>query len=65
MEKNINPNLDAGIVLNNAHSIINKFETQGDEFAENFLTLVHGNKYSDVSVTDSNISNNAQFIVNL
>lgn len=65
MEKIIRQNLDDGIVLNNAHSIVKKFETQGNDFEENFFTLVQGNKYTRVDVTDSNISNNARFIVDL
>lgn len=61
----VRSNVNECILLNNAHVIVDKFESQKEDYAETFLTMVQGNNYSDVDITDSNISNNAHFIVGL
>lgn len=60
-----NTSMDNNIQLNNARSVVERLEAQKGEFVENFLTMVQGNTYSDVSVSESNIVNNAKFIVDL
>jgi len=54
-----------GMSLNNAKEVLNKFKSAKDDYEENFLTLVQGNTNSGVDVTESNIRNNSQFIVDL
>lgn len=60
-----NTSMDNNIQLNNARSVVERLEAQKGEFVENFLTMLQGNTYSDVSVSESNIVNNAKFIVDL
>lgn len=51
--------------LNNAGEILDKLQAHGSESSLRFLTMVQGNTYSDVKITDSNIKNNSRFIVDL
>lgn len=60
-----NTSMDDNIQFNNARSVVERLEAQKGEFVENFLTKVQGNTYSDVSISESNIVNNAKFIVDL
>lgn len=58
-------NTENHIIFNNANALINKLKAQGTDYEESFLTMVQGNSFSDVEISEPNIHNNAQFIVDL
>lgn len=53
------------IELNNAKTVLDNVKSNQDSIPIHFLTLVQGNKFGGVDITDSNIENNARFIVDL
>ena len=53
------------IKLNNAQDVLNFFSADNTVAQEGFLTMVQGNAYSDVEITENNIKNNSNFIVSI
>lgn len=58
-------NTESHIVFNNADAVIDKLKFQGTDYEESFLTMVQGNSYGGVEISESNIHNNSHFIVEL
>lgn len=66
MAENTKSNVGSPIELNNADFLVDKFASkQKGVYNDKFLTMLQGNTYSDVDITDSNIRNNSHFITNL
>ncbi len=53
------------IELNNAKTVLDNVKSNQDSIPVRFLTLVQGNKFGGVDISDSNIENNSRFIVDL
>lgn len=53
------------INLNNANTVLERLQSKEKGFQERFLTMVQGNTFGGVDITDSNIRNNSQFIIDL
>ena len=53
------------IEFNNGKAVVDKFESQGTDYEETFLTMMRSNSFSGVEVSDENILKNSEFIVNL
>ena len=53
------------IELNNAKAVLDSVTSNQDSIPVCFLTLVQGNKFGGINITDSNIENNSRFIVDL
>lgn len=64
MSKSIKDNENA-IELNNAKTVLDNVTSNQDSIPVRFLTLVQGNKFGGINITDSNIENNSRFIVDL
>lgn len=58
-------NTENNIIFNNANALIDKLKAQGTDYDESFLTMVQGNSFNGVETSESNIHNNARFIVDL
>lgn len=65
MEKELDATIEGKITLNNGKTIIDKFKSQETDYEDTFLTMVQGNSFGGVEISDENIHNNSQFIVNL
>lgn len=65
MKKNVETNIENQITLNNANTVIDKFKSQGTDYEDSFLTMVQGNSFGGVDISESNIRNNSNFIVGL
>lgn len=65
MKKNVETNIENQITLNNANTVISKFKSQGTDYEDSFLTMVQGNSFGGVDISESNIRNNSNFIVDL
>lgn len=52
------------LMLNNAHLVLEKLSGETTS-QEKFLTMIQGNSFGGVDITDSSIKNNSDFIVNL
>jgi len=55
---------NVSLVLNNAQLVLEKLSGEKTS-QEKFLTMVQGNSFGGVDITDSSIKNNSNFIVNL
>lgn len=53
------------ITFNNAKVIVDRLKSEGTDYEEKFLTMVQGNTFGGVDISESNIRNNSQFIVDL
>ncbi len=51
--------------FNNADSVIEELEAKDLDYKNGFLTMVQGNTFGGVNISDENIRNNSHFIVNL
>ena len=56
---------EKGIKLNNARTVLKALSMENIEPEESVLTMVQGNEYNHVEISDTNIKNNSQFIVSL
>ena len=65
MNNRVETHTKSNIELNNAKTVLDSLQSKENFSQELFLTMVQGNTYSDVDITDSNIKNNSHFIVNL
>lgn len=52
-------------IFNNAELLVEKYTSQSTDIDENFFTMVQGNTFGGVTISDSSIKNNARFIVDL
>lgn len=53
------------IELNNAQDVLDYFSSEDSVNTNGFLTMVQGNTYSDVEITDDNIKNNSSFVMSI
>lgn len=53
------------IKLNNVDAVIERLKSQESDYEESFLTMVQGNTFGGVEISESNICNNSRFIVDL
>ena len=53
------------IQLNNAEKVLKSFETKSQGFKETKHLICPKGSFGDVKITDANIQNNSQFIVDL
>lgn len=53
------------LAFNNARAVLDDLQSEREDCQEQFLTMVQGNAFSGVTITDSNIGNNSRFIVDL
>lgn len=53
------------IELNNAQGVLDYFSSEDSVNPNGFLTMVQGNTYSDVEITDDNIKNNSSFVMSI
>lgn len=65
MSNRLKTNEENFINLNNASIVLESLESQEKGFQERFLTMVQGNTFGGVDITDSNIKNNSRFIIDL
>lgn len=63
--KNGNYIIKRDIELNNAKTVLENAKANKNNFDGKFLTIVQGNSFSGVNITDSNIKNNSRFIIDL
>lgn len=65
MKQNINIPMEKEAYFNNADKVIKDLKEKAQSFDGKFFTMVQGNSFGGVSVSDSNIRNNSQFITDL
>lgn len=65
MEKELDATIENQIVFNNGKAVVDKFISQETDYEDTFLTMVQGNSFGGVEISDDNILNNSEFIVNL
>lgn len=65
MSNRLKTNEENFINLNNANIVLESLESQEKGLQEQFLTMVQGNTFGGVDITDSNIKNNSRFIIDL
>lgn len=53
------------ISLNNAAAVLEKLKSRDSDLEGDFLTMVQGNTFGGVDISESNIHNNSRFIVDL
>ena len=53
------------ISLNNAQKVLEVFSSGDVSAYEDFLTMLHGNSFNGVNITEANINNNSRFVVDL
>lgn len=65
MKENIQISPESHIFLNNADEILKKLNSQKSDYEENFFTMVQGNSFCGVDISESSIHDNSHFIVGL
>lgn len=65
MENNVEVMNNRNITFNNADVVLDKLKSKETESEETFSTMVQGNTYKDVIISEKNIENNSKFIVDL
>lgn len=53
------------LTLNNAEDVLLSMQSPAESDQDLFLTMVQGNAYSEVMITDSNIKGNSKFILDM
>ena len=65
MKQNINTPMDQEHYFNNANEVVKNLEAKAQSFDGKFFTMVQGNSFGGVTISNSNIQNNSQFITDL
>ncbi len=53
------------LTLNNAEDVLLSMQSPAESDQDLFLTMVQGNAYNEVMITDSNIKGNSKFILDM
>ena len=53
------------IELNNGSAVVAKIEASGEALISEFFTMVQGNSFGGVQLSDTNVQNNSKFIADL
>lgn len=53
------------LTFNNAKEVLSSLQAPVEEEQELFLTMVQGNAYNNVVVTDANIKGNSKFLLDI
>lgn len=65
MKNGMEISTESCITLNNADNVIENLKSKTKDCEDDFLTMVQGNSFGGVDISESNIENNAKFIVEL
>ena len=65
MEKEVNEVISGYITLNNGNAVVEKLASQGDKHEDVFFTVVQGNSFGGVHLSDENIHDNSKYIADL
>lgn len=53
------------LIFNNAEDVLRSLQMPAEGEEERFLTMVQGNAYNNVVITDANIKGNSKFLLDI